>query len=95
MFASNLFLHSSIIDYSVLGHGMGKVLKIGHVPEDSKSSQVKSYVSLEYDHMEFIPIIYTEIQHLKFELRSHTGSLVEFRNEEFSNVYLNLIFRQK
>ena len=93
LFASNLFLHSNIIDYSVLGHAMGKVLKIVHVPESSSS--IKKYESLEFDNLEFITITYTEVQHLRFELRSHTGSLVEFRNDRFSGVYLNLIFRQK
>ena len=93
LFVSNLFLHSNIIDYSVLGHAMGKVLKIVHVPESSSS--IKKYESLEFDNLEFITITYTEVQHLRFELRSHTGSLVEFRNDRFSDVYLNLIFRQK
>ena len=91
LYPSNVLLNANFVDYCILGHSMGRILKV--VP--LKKSSLGTYQFIEFDVLEFVPVVYSEVQNLHFTLISHTGSLIKFRNDDFSELYLNLVFRKR
>ena len=89
--SSNIFLHCNFVDYSILGHTMAKILKIIPLIESTR----KKYEFIEFETLEYIPIVFSELQTLSFELRSHTGSLLKFKDDMYSEVYINLILKKE
>ena len=69
---------------------MGRVRKLIPITESS-NHECKH---LEFENLEFIPVILSEIRTMCFELRSNSGSLVEFNDSKFSDVYIDLVFRR-
>ena len=57
-----------------MGDGYHKLLKV--IPISSE--KYKGYKSIEFEHEEYIPLATSEIQYIDFELRTHTGALIEF-----------------
>ena len=88
---SNIFLESNFVDFSAVGHSMGRVLKLIPVSDSSKHKNEH----IEFENLEFIPVCRSELQTLSFELRSNSGSLVKFNDSKLSNIYIDLIFKQE
>ena len=87
----SFFLHSNFVDYSSLGHTLGRVLKIIPIPETSRTQ----YVYMNFENLEFVPVVFSELQTLSFQLRSHSGKLVTFMNDGSAEFYVNLVFSKK
>ena len=86
---THLFLYSNIVKPSLVGEGLHRLLKV--IPVYYK--QNKSYHTYEFEHSEFIPISTTEVQYIEFELRSYSGTLIEFADPNV-NTFLNLTFQK-
>ena len=90
LFSQSFFIFSSIVEFSIMGDTYEKILKVVPIPNDSKGK----YVTVEFDEPEYIPLQQSEIQELDFSLQGLSGAKVNFRGNEFSEVFLNLIFKK-
>ena len=86
IFPDFMFMYCSAIKPSLVSDGFHKLLKV--IPLNSEA-----YKSIEFEHEEFISLATSELQYIEFELRSHTGSLIEFTNE--LETYLSLSLKDK
>ena len=84
-----IFLYSSCVKSSLVGDGLYKLLKVIPITKDDSDC----YKSIEFDHEEFLPLCNSEIQYIDFELRSHSGKLIEF--VENPQVHINLKFKDE
>ena len=55
-----------------------------------QNQKFEAYKSIEFEHEEFIPLATSELQYIEFELRSHSGSLIEFVGEPETYLTLSL-----
>ena len=85
-----MFIYSNIVDYSILGHTYANILKVVPIPANSR----EKYVTVEFDTLEYIPLQFSEIQELDFSLKSLSGANIKFIRNDFSEVFLNLIFKR-
>ena len=74
LFPNVMFIYSSCVKPSLVGDGLYKLLKVIPISKDDSDS----YKSIEFEHEEFLPLCNSEIQFMDFELRSHSGKLIEF-----------------
>ena len=88
--SQTFFIYSSIVDYSILGHTYANILKVVPIPANSKGK----YVTVEFDKLEYIPLQNSEIQELDFSLRSLSGADLRFIENDFCEVFVNLIFKK-
>ena len=88
--SQTFFIYSSIVDYSILGHTYANILKVVPIPANSKGK----YVTVEFDKLEYIPLQYPEIQEIDFSLRSLSGADLRFIENDFCEVFVNLIFKK-
>ena len=70
-----------------MGDGYHKLLKV--IPISSE--KYEGYKSKEFEHEEYIPLATSEIQYIDFELRTHTGALIEFVDQP--HTYINLTLK--
>ena len=89
IFPDFMFMYCSAIKPSLVSDGFHKLLKV--IPISNLKSE--AYKSIEFEHEEFIPLATSELQYIEFELRSHTGSLIEFTNE--LETYLSLSLKDE
>ena len=83
-----VFVYSSIVQQSILGHVSTPLLKI--VPLQLGSDNDGKFI--EFDHLEYFPIAVTNFQTIKFELRDHQGAQVQAA--EKGETMLTLSFKQ-
>ena len=84
-----IFLYSSCVKSSLVGDGLYKLLKVIPITKDDSDC----YKSIGFDHEEFLPLCNSEIQYIDFELRSHSGKLIEFVGNP--QVHINLKFKDE
>ena len=89
LFPNVIFLYSSCVKPSLVGDGLYKLLKV--IPINKEASDC--YKKKEFEHEEFLPLCNTEIEFIDFELRSHSGKLIEFVGDP--QLYMNLKFKDK
>ena len=89
LFPNFIFLYSSCVKPSLVGDGLYKLLKIIPISENKSDG----YKNIEFEHEEFLPLCNSEIEYIDFELRSHSGRLVEFVGTP--QVYINLKFKDE
>lgn len=89
LFPNVIFLYSSCVKSSLVGDGLYKLLKVIPITKDDSDC----YKSIEFDHEEFLPLCNSEIQYIDFELRSHSGKLIEFVGNP--QVHINLKFKDE
>ena len=79
-------LYASIIEPCIVGSEFSKLLKIvsvyGKTDGNSKNE--------EFKHLEYHPLESTCVTNVTIQIRSHTGSLINFKKSE--KVFLNLLF---
>ena len=83
-----VFVYSSIVQQSILGHVSTPLIKI--VPLQLGSENDGKFI--EFDHLEYFPIAVTNFQTIKFELRDHQGAQVQAA--EKGETMLTLSFKQ-
>ena len=69
-------LYCNIVKTSLVGGGLHHLLKV--IPVSHKPSE--SYITIEFQHLEFLDISTSSVEYLNFELRSYAGSLIQFSN---------------
>ena len=87
LFSQSIFIHSSVVDYSILGHTCANILKMVPIPAEFKGD----YVTVDVKILKYIPLQNFEIQELDFTLKSLSGAYINFIEKEFCEVYINFI----
>ena len=82
-----VFVYSSIVQQSILGHVSTPLLKI--VPLQVGAENDGKF--MEFDNLEYFPIAIKNFQTIKFELRDHQRAQVQAENGE---IMLMLSFKQ-
>lgn len=90
LFTQSIFVNTSFLEYSILAHTFAKILKVIAVPQKTQGK----YVTLEFDSLEYIPLLHSEICELDFTLKGVSGAELKFHKSEFSEIYMNLIFKK-
>ena len=80
-------LYNNICEHSIYDSKFLKILKIVHVKE-SKAE----YMTIEFENEEYHSIQVSHPNYLEFTLRSHTGELIQFHNNQ-ENVIIDLSFK--
>ena len=88
LFPSHLFLYCNITKPSMVGDGLHQLLKVIPIPNQRN----EDYRAIEFEHEEYLPITISELKYLHFELRSHSGSLIEFSNKN-ALTFINITFK--
>ena len=88
LFPTHIFLYSNVVKPSLLGGDQHNLLKIIPLSEPNLA-----YKIVEFTHEEFLSISTSEVEYINFELRTHSGSFVEFFDMG-EPTYLNLCFKQ-
>ena len=83
-----IMLYADFIKPSIVGESYSKLLKIIQIPNHNAN-----YHTEEFQLQESHSLENTLIQTMHFELRSHTGELINFANNK--NTFLNLFFFKK
>ena len=83
-----IMLYADFIKPSIVGESYSKLLKIIQIPNHNAN-----YHTEEFQLQESHSLENTLIQTMHFELRSHTGELINFANNK--NTFLNLFFFSK
>jgi len=81
-----LMVYTDIIEQTIVGNTFSKLIKI--VPVFHKSTD--SYKTQEFQNKEFHSLENTLIKRIKFEIRSHSGDLINF--VDGSKIFINLLF---
>ena len=83
-----IMLYADFIKPSIVGESYSKLLKIIQIPNHNAN-----YHTEEFQLQESHSLENTLLQTMHFELRSHTGELINFANNK--NTFLNLFFFKK
>ena len=86
---THMFLYCNIIKSSLVGGGFHKLLKVIPIEQDFYSS----YKIIEFENPEFLELSTSEIYQIDFELRTPSGSLIEFK-EQNAETFLNLTLKR-
>ena len=86
LFPNFVLLYCNAIKPSLMGDGFHKVLKV--IPISNTKSE--AYKRIEFEHEEFLPLATSEIQYIDFELRSHTGSFIEYVDRPETYITLSI-----
>ena len=70
---------------------MARIIKIIPVPETTR----KKYECINFDNLEYIPVTFSELENISFQLKSHTGNMITFFDDGNSEVFINLVFSKK
>jgi hypothetical protein len=81
-----LMIYTDIIEQTIVGNSFSKLIKIVPVYHESTDS----YKNLEFKNKEFHSLENTLVKRIKFEIRSHSGDLINFM--EGSKIFINLLF---
>jgi hypothetical protein len=81
-----LMIYTDIIEQAIVGNSFSKLIKIVPVYHESTDS----YKTLEFKNKEFHSLENTLVKRIKFEIRSHSGDLINFM--EGSKIFINLLF---
>lgn len=81
-----LMVYTDIIEQTIVGNSFSKLIKIVPVYHESTDS----YKTLEFKNKEFHSLENTLVKRIKFEIRSHSGDLINFM--EGSKIFINLLF---
>ena len=80
-----MMLYADFIQPSIVGESYSKLLKIIQIPNNNAN-----YHTDEFQHQETHSLENTLIKTMHFEIRSHTGELINFADSK--NIFLNLLF---
>ena len=80
-----MMLYADFIQPSIVGESYSKLLKIIQIPNNNAN-----YHTEEFQHQETHSLENTLIKTMHFEIRSHTGELINFADSK--NIFLNLLF---
>lgn len=81
-----LMVYTDIIEQTIVGNSFSKLIKIVPVFHESTDS----YKTQEFQNKEFHSLESTLVKKIKFEIRSHSGHLINFM--EGSKIFINLLF---
>ena len=82
-----LKMMNTAVEYSIFDTKYLKILKI--VPIKEADSE---YVTIEFENDEYVGVQTSHPNYLEFILRSHTGQLIDFENDD-ENVIIDLKFK--
>ena len=80
-------LYNNICEHSIYDSKFLKILKIVPVKESTAE-----YMTIEFENEEYHSIQVSHPNYLEFTLRSHTGELIQFHNNQ-ENVIIDLSFK--
>ncbi len=81
-----LMIYTDIIEQAIVGNSFSKLIKIVPVYHESTDS----YKTQEFKNQEFHSLENTLVRRISFEIRSHSGDLINFM--EGSKIFINLLF---
>jgi hypothetical protein len=81
-----LMVYTDIIEQAIVGNSFSKLIKIVPVYHESTDS----YKTQEFKNQEFHSLENTLVRRISFEIRSHSGDLINFM--EGSKIFINLLF---
>jgi len=81
-----LMIYTDIIEQSIVGNSFSKLVKIVPVYHESTDA----YKTQDFKNNEFYSLENTLIKQIKFQIRSHSGNLINFM--EGSKIFINLLF---
>lgn len=88
IFAQSLYLYSDICEETIVGETHSKLLKIVPLSHSNLNERV-TYESVE---MEYLELSRKEISCISFEIRTHTGKLFSF--EQNDTIFVDLVFKK-
>ena len=87
-YPSVMLCHANFVKHSIVGNSYSPILKI--IPTETPSKD--DYISVHFDHFEFIKTNVEYLKDLHFELRRLNGDFIEFDNNK--KIILNLVVKK-
>jgi hypothetical protein len=83
-----LFIYTNIVQESVVGDSLTRLLKVVHIPTFAEFGQT---VNIRYDEPDYIPVGMNELETIEIDIKDDSGETIPFT---FGRSVLTLHFRQ-